>query len=247
MTRMNYASYLHVETLLSLQDLQTPDTADRSVLAAEHFFIVTHQSCELWLKQIALDLDAAAEAMTAPYGPQDEELALEFLQRSVELLRVLHDQLLALERLPLRHFAEFRPLLDGASGAQSDQFRLLVGLLGSNQQEGRLHRSFESLVAHHDTDLASVCLLGPGAGVLNRIADSLLDVGNGYWRWKITHLALVSKMVGARSGTGGSSGVDFLAQRITLPFPGLRRLRTQVHEQLDSERSSTIGRAARGT
>ncbi|WP_171116172.1 MULTISPECIES: tryptophan 2,3-dioxygenase family protein [Streptomyces] len=238
MTILTYADYLHVDTLLSLQETRTPDTASRAVTLAEHFFIVTHQSCELWLKQVTIDLDAAADAMTPPYGPEDEELALEFLQRTAELLRVLHDQLVALEKLPLRHFAEFRPFLDGASGAQSAQFRLLAQLLGGDRQEGRLYRSFERLTEHRGSSVADVCAQGPGAGVLNRIADSLLDVANGYWRWKMTHLALVSKMVGNRNGTGGSTGVDHLARRVTLPFPRLRQLRAQVHERLLSESSA---------
>lgn len=238
MTILTYADYLQIDTLLSLQETRIPDTVSRAVVLAEHFFIVTHQSCELWLKQITIDLDAAADAMAPPYGPDDEELALEFLQRSVELLRVLHDQLIALERLPLRHFAEFRPLLDGASGAQSAQFRLLARLLGNDRQQGQLYQAFEQLAEHRGISVPQVCALGPSAGVLNRIADALLDVGNGYWRWKMTHLALVSKMVGSHSGTGGSSGVDYLARRVTLPFPRLRQLRAQVLDALPSEKST---------
>jgi tryptophan 2,3-dioxygenase len=235
MTALTYADYLQVDTLLSLQETRSPDTASRSVVLAEHFFIVTHQACELWLKQVTFDLDAAAEAMTPPHGPEDAELALEFLLRSVELLRVLHEQVVALERLPLRHFAEFRPYLDGASGAQSVQFRVLARLLGGDRQEGRLYRAFEMLTGHRGMSVTDVCALGPATGVLNRIADSLLDVGNGYWRWKMTHLALVSKMVGNRTGTGGTTGVDQLARRVTMPFPQLRQVRAQVHQSLLSE------------
>ncbi|WP_329791955.1 tryptophan 2,3-dioxygenase family protein [Lentzea sp. DG1S-22] len=238
MTTLTYSDYLQVETLLSLQETRSPDTASQAVVLAEHFFIVTHQSCELWLKQITIDLDAAAKAMMPPHGPDDDELALEFLQRSAELLRVLHDQLIALEKLPLRHFAEFRPFLDGASGAQSAQFRLLARLLGGDRQEGRLYQAFEMLAMHREITVSDICALGPAAGVLNRIADALMDVANGYWRWKMTHLALVSKMVGNRGGTGGSSGVEYLARRVTLPFPRLRLLRAQVHDTLLSESPS---------
>ncbi|MFZ3561272.1 tryptophan 2,3-dioxygenase family protein [Streptomyces sp. BH055] len=233
MTTLDYADYLHVDTLLSLQQTLTPpETTSRAVVLAEHFFIVTHQSCELWLKQVTIDLEAAADAMMLPNGPEDEELALEFLQRSTELLRVLHDQVVALEKLPLRHFAEFRPFLDGASGAQSVQFHRLSQLLGDDRRQGRLYRSFERLNEHRGLSVADVCAQGARAGVLNRIADSLLDVANGYWHWKLSHLALVSKMVGTSTGTGGSTGVDHLARRISLPFAELRQLRAQVHEKL---------------
>ncbi|MGW9407941.1 tryptophan 2,3-dioxygenase family protein [Streptomyces albidoflavus] len=70
---------------------------------------------------------------------------------------------------------------------------------------------------------------GVECGVLHRLAEALVDLGNGYWHWKVAHLALVSKMIGEQDGTGGSSGVDFLARRVTRPFPELRRLRGKVH------------------
>jgi tryptophan 2,3-dioxygenase len=238
MTALTYSDYLNIDALLSLQETRSPDTASRAVIHAEHFFMVTHQSCELWLKQVTMDLEAAADAMTPPCDDGDEELALEFLQRSAELLRVLHDQVVALEKLPLRHFAEFRPLLDGASGGQSAQFRLLAQLLGG-RREGRLYQAFERLAKHKGMKVAEVCALGPRAGILNRIAESLLDIANGYWRWKVTHLALVSRMLGNRKGTGGSAGVDFLARRVVLPFPQLRQLRGEVHETLAAERAAT--------
>lgn len=236
MSSLTYADYLNLEALLDLQGTRTPESACRSVIQAEQFFIVTHQACELWLKQVTTDLDAAATAMTPPSSAEDAELALEFLDRTVELLRVLHSQVVALEKLPLRHFAEFRPYLDGASGAQSAQFRLLARLLGSDSHQGRLYGAFEQLTEHRHLSVAEVCVQGPAAGVLNRLADSLLDVANGYWRWKMTHLALVSKMVGSRTGTGGTTGVDYLARRVTLPFPELRELRARAHETLQSDR-----------
>ncbi|MFJ6666558.1 tryptophan 2,3-dioxygenase family protein [Streptomyces sp. NPDC091383] len=233
MTTLNYADYLLVDDLLSLQrTLAPPETTSRAVVLAEHFFIVAHQSCELWLKQVTLDLEAAADAMTPPNGPEDGELALEYLLRSTELLRVLHEQVLALERLPLRHFAAFRPFLDGASGAQSAQFHQLSRLLGDERRQGRLYRAFEQLSEEQGLSVSEVCARGTRAGVLNRIADSLLDVANGYWHWKLGHLALVSKMVGSNNGTGGSTGVDHLARRVSLPFAELRQLRAQVHEKL---------------
>lgn len=237
MTGLTYADYLHIKTLLSLQVTRTPATTDRAVVLAEHFFIVAHQSCELWLKQVIVDLEAAADALTPPCDAGDLEQSVEFLQRSNELLRVLHEQVIALERLPLRHFIEFRPYLGTASGAQSLQFRLLGRLIGGDHLPGRLYEAFVGAAEHHHLSVAEVCRRGIGAGALHRVAEALVDLGTGYWRWKVAHLALICKMVGDQNGTGGTSGVDYLARRTTLPFPELRRLRGHLHAALTSTAS----------
>lgn len=229
---LTYADYLQTSTLLSLQETKTSPTADRAVVLAEHFFIIAHQSCELWLKQVIADLDASADALSPPCNIASIELSAEFLQRANELFRVLHEQVIALEQLPLRHFVEFRPYLGTASGAQSQQFVLLSRLLGSDRQVGRLYEAFRAAVAYHNLSVEEVCRRGVSAGALHRVAETLLDVGNGYWRWKIAHLGLMTRMVGTQEGTGGTSGADYLARRITLPFPELRRLRGQLHNEL---------------
>lgn len=137
-----------------------PATADRAVALAEQFFIITHQSCELWLKQIVADLDAAERALRPPGGTEDLELSVEFLMRTTEVLRLLHGQLLALEKLPIRHFAEFRPHLDTASGAQSAQFRQMSRLLGDEQKAGRLYEAFAASADYHGYPVPEVCRLG---------------------------------------------------------------------------------------
>jgi tryptophan 2,3-dioxygenase len=230
MSALTYADYLRMETLLSLQEPRIPATADRAVVLAEQFFIITHQSCELWLKQIGADLNAAADALRPPCDVNDLELSVEFLLRTGEVFRVLHSQLLALEKLPIRHFAEFRRYLDTASGAQSTQFRQLTRLLGTDRNPGGLYNALVAAAEYQGYSIPDVCRQGVAAGVLHRIAEALLEIGNGYWHWKIAHLALMSKMVGSQEGTGGTSGVDFLARRIIRPFPELRRLRGQMHE-----------------
>ncbi|MFF8919349.1 tryptophan 2,3-dioxygenase family protein [Streptomyces sp. NPDC015032] len=227
---LTYKDYLRVDTLLSLQVPRTRDTADTAVVLAEHFFIVAHQTCELWLKQIIADLGAAANALSPELGSDEPELSAEFLQRATELFRVLHEQLLTLEKLPLRLFAEFRPYLDTASGAESVQFRSLTDLLGDDADPGRLYEAFCAATAHRGTSPAEVCRAGVQTGVHHRIAELLLDIGNAYWRWKVAHLALMSRTLGDLPGTGGTSGASYLAQRLTLPFGELRVLRGQVHD-----------------
>jgi tryptophan 2,3-dioxygenase len=232
MAELNYSSYIQTDALLSLQKTRVPETADRAVIVAEHFFIIAHQSCELWLKQVIEDLTLAQELLRSSHSRADAPvLSAEILQRVSVLLRVLHEHVLVLERLPLRHFVEFRPYLGTASGAQSEQFRALGRLLGDATTEGELYRAFVQAAADRGYTVADICRLGIAGGTLHQIADELLDIGNGYWRWKVAHLGLVSKMVGGQHGTGRTSGADFLLRRITLPFPELRRLRGALHAE----------------
>lgn len=229
MTDLTYSEYLQVDTLLSLQQPRSTGTADRAVVLAEHFFIVAHQSCELWLKQLVADLEAVVDTLASGSGAADLELSVELLRRAGDLLRVLNEQVMVLERLPLRHFVEFRPFLGTASGAQSEQFGVLGRLIGNDRQGGALYEAFVAAAARSDLSVTQVCRLGPKAGGLHRVAEALLDVGDGLWRWKVAHLGLMSRMVGGEQGTGGSSGIDHLLRRITLPFTELRYERGQLH------------------
>ncbi|MGW9174840.1 tryptophan 2,3-dioxygenase family protein [Streptomyces decoyicus] len=229
-SHLTYADYLGLNTLLSLQVPQTPDTVDRAVVLSEQFFIVTHQACELWLKQIVADLEAAVDTLDSQFGEGDPEVAAEYLLRVDELFRVLQQQLVALEKLPLRHFAAFRPYLGSASGAQSVQFAQLHRLLGDDQIPGRLYEAYLVALERAGTSVMEVCHRGAPAGVLHRIAESLMDIGNDYWRWKVGHLALMSRTLGNKPGTAGTTGAAYLRARITLPFTELRRMRSQVHD-----------------
>lgn len=232
MTGLTYSDYVQTATLLSLQKTHAPAGADRAVHLAEHFFIVAHQCSELWLKQVLADLDAVVDLLLARSGDDDLDLGAELLGRASGVLRLMHEQVVVLERLPLRCFVEFRPHLGTASGAQSDQFGALARMIGGDGTDGTLYRAFESAAAHRGLSVPGVCRAGLAAGALHRIAEALLDVGNGYWRWKVAHLGLMSSMVGAQEGTGGTSGVEYLARRITVPFPELRGIRGSLHAGL---------------
>lgn len=244
MSGLTYRDYLRIDSLLSIQDTRTPETADTAVILAEHFFIVAHQASELWLKQIIADLSAAAESL-APKKPGDDgeldagepELGVEYLSRANDVLLVLHEQLITLEKLPLRLFAEFRPYLDTASGAESAQFKVLSNLLGDDERPGELYEAFCAATAAAGTSVAEVCRDGVRSGVHHRVAELLLDIGNAYWRWKVAHLGLMSRSLGQQLGTAGSTGAMYLAGRLTMPFGELRKLRGEVHAQFAADHS----------
>lgn len=235
---VSYQDYLRVDELLALQRPLTAngdgtgsgEETDHTVLS-EHFFIVCHQTCELWLKQILADLSAVVDAFST-MRPADLERAVDLLYRVGELLRLLHEQLVVLERLDVEDFAQFRQLLGSASGAQSAQFHELERMLGNASRSDTLYTAFARGVERTGGTMAKIVEAGVEAGTEHRLVEGLLHVGNGFLRWKVGHVGLTSRMLGGNPGTGGSSGVAYLVDRASLPFSELRRLRGRTHERV---------------
>ncbi|WP_328316137.1 tryptophan 2,3-dioxygenase family protein [Streptomyces sp. NBC_00388] len=228
---LTYAAYLRLDDLLKLQEPRTAgEDADLATVLSEQFFIVSHQTCELWLKQILGDL-AAVEGNFLTMTTADLERSVDLLYRASELLRLLHEQLMALERLPLEDFAHFRQYLGSASGAQSSQSHQLERVLGNARQPGSLFLAFRTGLDRMGADLEEIVGAGVEAGSLHRVIEGMLRVGNGYFQWKIGHVGLVTKMIGEQRGTAGTSGAAHLMDRATMPFTELHELRGKVHER----------------
>ncbi|MFF6909592.1 tryptophan 2,3-dioxygenase family protein [Streptomyces sp. NPDC012389] len=228
---LTYAAYLKLDELLQLQEPRTAqDDTDPTKVLSEQFFIVSHQTCELWLKQILGDL-AAVEGHFRTMTTADLERSVDLLYRAGELLRLLHEQLMALERLPLEDFAHFRQYLGSASGAQSTQSHRLEWVLGNAKRAGSLFLAFRTGLERTGADLEEIVGAGVGAGSLHRVIEGMLRVGNGYFQWKLGHVGLVTKMIGEQRGTAGTSGAGYLMDRATMPFTELHELRGKMHER----------------
>ena len=111
---LTYEDYLKVTELLELQQPRSdPEHHD------EMLFIIIHQAYELWFKLIRHELTSAMEAMR-----EGEILgARHFVDRIVEVMDLLTDQIHILETMEPVDFLQFRDRLAPASGFQSIQFR----------------------------------------------------------------------------------------------------------------------------
>ena len=59
--------------------------------------------------------------------------------------------------------------------------------------------------------------------------EELVDLEDNFQEWRFRHLQVVQRTIGHKSGTGGSSGVDFLRRALDLTFfPELYEVRTRL-------------------
>ncbi|WP_253942396.1 tryptophan 2,3-dioxygenase [Nocardioides sp. zg-1230] len=59
--------------------------------------------------------------------------------------------------------------------------------------------------------------------------EELVDVEDAFQQWRFRHLQVVQRVIGHKTGTGGSSGVDFLRRALDLTFfPELYEVRTRI-------------------
>ncbi|MGI5329215.1 tryptophan 2,3-dioxygenase [Actinomadura nitritigenes] len=68
---------------------------------------------------------------------------------------------------------------------------------------------------------------GPAA----EVCEALVDVDEGVQEWRYRHLKMVERTIGAKIGTGGSAGADYLRSTLFAPaFPDLWEVRSQTEQ-----------------
>lgn len=128
---LHYADYLQLHTLLNAQHPQS--AAVGKAAHDEMLFIITHQTYELWFKQLLWEVDAVASILGKPTlndNSPELQLVVHRLSRVVTILKLLVQQIDVMETLHPMDFLDFRDLLRPASGFQSWQFKILEAKLG---------------------------------------------------------------------------------------------------------------------
>lgn len=140
-----YWDYLHLDYLLNAQ---TPKSEEAGELVHdEYFFIVVHQTYELWFKQILVELDSVMSIMAQDViAGRELGTVLSRLRRVNQIQRLMVSQMDVLETMTPLDFLDFRALLLPASGFQSVQFRLIENKFGLLERD-RLHIEGHNYVA----------------------------------------------------------------------------------------------------
>ncbi len=223
---LTYSSYLRLGELLALQMSVGPADLPAHAQAAEHFFIVVHQTFELWFKQQLLDLRYAADALAT----DDVTVALEHLQRIAAIQRLLNEQMMILDHLPVRSFLAFRGALGTASGSESGQFHQVQHALGLRTfDESPVYAAFRAALTRAGLDLDMLYRAPECNGLLYQIAEALIDISELNWLMAAMHVRIADRAIGDRPGTGGTSGVAYLMEALhEKAFPDLWTVRTRL-------------------
>ena len=238
--KLSYGTYLKVPELLALQQK----------LSEEHdelLFIVAHQVYELWFKVVLFELEAARDRIDS----DDIFFARHHLQRVHVVERLLIEQIEVLETMSPQDFLAFRSQLAPASGFQSVQFREIEFLSGlkepkylarleaTPEETARLRRRLDepSLADayHHllerrgSPTLLEVFRDRERHSDLFDLCEALIDHDEAFAHWRARHVLMVERQIGAKTGTGGSSGAEYLRGTLGKRFyPELWDVRSQL-------------------
>lgn len=208
-------------------------------LSEEHdelLFIVAHQAYELWFKVVLYELEAARDRIDA----DDIFFARHYLHRVHVIERLLVEQIEVLETMSPQDFLAFRSKLAPASGFQSVQFREIEFLSGLKEPKylDRLEATPEEMrrlrrrLDEPSVDDAFRALLGRRGspslvevfrdreryGDLFDLCEGLLDHDESFAHWRSRHVLMVERQIGGKTGTGGTSGAQYLRTTLNKRF-----------------------------
>ena len=239
--QLTYGSYLRLPQLLDSQHLESDPAAHDELL-----FITIHQVYELWFKQLLHEVEAARGAMTSGelWWAQHLLARVHVIERvlvqQVDVLETMtpQDFLEFRQRLaPASGFqsVQFRELefLSGAKDpAYVERFRGLT-----DDEQARLRRRLEEPTLW-DAFLDVLEARGLPHGSDEEVTASMRRVAHDreqhadVWavsealvqhdelavHWRTRHVTMVERMIGTKSGTGGSSGSTYLRSRLELRY-----------------------------
>jgi tryptophan 2,3-dioxygenase len=246
-----YHSYLLIDDLLRLQRPLTAGARD------ELLFIVVHQVYELWFRIVVDELVHARDALLGGAAhttikPLRRVLAVEgLLYDQLGVLETMGPEDFLAFRDPLApasgfQSAQFRAIerLSGGSagaagsppGAGGDPggpslweafcgCGRALGLdlpdgAGEPERERRL-AALAALYRDHDGSAER--------SVLHAVAELLCDHDEAVGTWRFRHALMAARTIGARPGTGGSAGVEYLRSTVDRRFyPELWEVRTRL-------------------
>lgn len=250
--QLTYGSYLSLPQLLSAQHPQTAPPAHDELL-----FITIHQVYELWFQQLLHEVGEVRTAMQdgrlwwAQHLLQRVHVIERVLVQQVDVLETMtpQDFLEFRQRIsPASGFqsVQFREL-EFVSGAKDpaylDRFR---GLTEAEEErlrvrlgEPTLWDAFVGVMAAAglpvEDDAAVAASLRVVAHDRDRhaaiwaLAEALLQHDELAASWRARHVVMVMRMIGGKSGTGGSSGAAYLRSRLPLQYyPLLWELRSEL-------------------
>lgn len=248
---LTYGSYLHLDELLASQH---PLTGSHD----EMLFVIIHQTYELWFKQILYETDLLQPRLEGGDGAGALATArriakiLKTVVGQMDVLETMTPRQFAQFRPDLgsssgfqstqfrrieavygrRHFSHTGgdPVLAGIM-ARRPVFGSLLRYLhetGWPIPESVLNRDPGQPWPGDEGVLAVLARVYDQGGTPAEVCEALIDVDEGIQEWRYRHVKAVERIIGAKLGTGGSTGVEYLRRTLFHPFfPDLWEIRSR--------------------
>lgn len=249
--KLSYGSYLRIDELIDLQrPLSRPEHHD------ELLFIVIHQVYELWFKQLLHELRAVTAALdrdellhAQKYFRRIHTIQ-RLLEQQVDILETMTPQEFNKFRDHLNPASGFQSLqfreIEFFCGVRRMETLKYIEMNGG--QRARLERvaSEPSLYDHvkgllqrrgfatttSDELIESFRQIYTGEDRhydLYLLLEDLIEFDERFLLWRGRHVRMVERMIGSRTGTGGSSGAEYLQRTLAHKFfPELWEVRSHL-------------------
>lgn len=169
---IHYRNYLQLDKILDAQTLRSHEL-DRYA-HDEMLFIVIHQVYELWFKQIIHETKSIMDIFDQEYVEDTQiGVSLSRLDRVIEIMELLVQQIRVLETLTPLDFLDFRNYLFPASGFQSFQFRKLEVALGLKSDQRITYNGMPYHSPFNDIEKEELIALENGKSLVELINDWL--------------------------------------------------------------------------
>lgn len=249
---LTYGGYLAVPELVSLQRLRSDPPVHDELL-----FIVVHQAYELWFKQLIFELESVRDRMIE--GDAERARHYLTRVAAIERVLIEHIEVLqTMSPQDFLEFRSLLTPASGFQSAQFREVEFVSGLknrrylrdlaatpdelarLASRLDEPTVWDGFLALLEGNavpmpeddeEARMRSLLTIArePRHAALFAVSEGLLDHDEAFATWRYHHVLMVEREIGAKPGTGGSAGVEYL--RSTLHkrfFPELWGLRSHL-------------------
>lgn len=246
---MTYADYLQLDTLLSAQ-------RPLSELHDEMLFVIIHQTKELWLKQMLHEVGFACRLVREDKFSEAYKV-LSRVSRIWTVMTLSWDVLATLTPVDYSAFRDVLGTSSGFQSAQFRELEYRLGIkdprfLNFYESDSESHARLKNALADPSLwDEANRALQRAGLSIegdgalraawlhiyrrpdeyfgLYQLAEKLVDLDDALAAWRHKHMLTVERIIGGKTGTGGSAGAAYLASTLSKrAFPELWSLRTEL-------------------
>lgn len=207
----DYEQYLRVPELLTLQKPEEARTH-----ADELLFQTVHQVEELWMKAADDQISRAVTSMDA----DDLEGARHDLHRIHIIEKLMAEQMRLLETMAPVAYVAIRKGLGHGSGLESPGFNRLL------RSAKKVLDAFERACVRHQVTIEELVCDPSKHRPLWAIAETMVDIDDGFQNFRYRHLVLVKRIIGAGTPSLKGNPIDLLEGNAKKSFfPSLWRAR----------------------